>query len=502
MRNVKTNLNKFPSSLLEEAKKMLTDYPHKIEVETDHSITFTFYEETEITTTLVFNSEGNLINYTCNCGKFSLCKHVGAALLLIEERQNTKAVISYSDFKTRYSGSINSVASTIHVKKLLGDLLAAYEIKCIAECLVQAFFDISIKSRKNFFYSLFELFEFSKLPDEISELLTIFLTDLIVAYDDLVAFQKTSSIQIKLEKNDQIFLSFFRREIFGSKIVNNVYCSLLNKKIFPSNTYFSSFLNVETFLSESNGQEIKLDGLETLYNNRSFLNNNYPISIVDQHNLINDIVNSNNSFYYFKCLYEICPFFMITKLKLAEIYFLAISKNKDKILDCKAALKLISEFDNVHQFLTTLSKDPDFDYKFWKEYIETLVSPYSLHTNKSPKKIREELEDSTSDISIEDLCHLFDTNYPFNEFSDFFSNKKIVLAYPNDILDKEKEYMYLVKIIKKIEDLFFDISSLVNFFNTLPFETIKNLSKEIPVEHAEAMIKLNFLDRLDFKKLN
>ena len=37
----------------------------------------------------------------------------------------------------------------------------------------------------------------------------------------------------------------------------------------------------------------------------------------------------------------------------------------------------------------------------------------------------------------------------------FFSNKKIVLAYPNDTLDKEKEYMYLVKIIKKIEDLFF-----------------------------------------------
>lgn len=495
----KTNINKFPSAILEESKKLLKKVSYNIEVETDHSITFIFKENKEITTTLLFNFDGNLLNYTCDCGSVSLCKHVGAALLILEERKNKGGnELTYNEFDKIYSAFIKTYISSNAIQIKINTLLESYSIDSIANCLTEAFFDTSMHFKTRFFAPLFQLFEFSRLSDKFIKLLKQFLTNLIHRYNDI-----DNSIHSKIDQsgNNNVFLKLFETQIYGSSLIDEVYVNLLNEGIFPKNVYLNSFLSYETYLSSNNGDKLTPRGLETLFNNQFNLNNNYPISNLEQHNLLNEIVNSDDAFYYFTCLYEISQMFNIDKISIAKNFFLLANKIPEKIDDCKKLLLYISKNSDVVDFIDDISNEIDFNNKFWTEFVSTIASPYSLCNQNSSQSFYNKLDALEKDISLEDLTHLIDVRYPFYLFKSFFKNKKLVLNYDNVPIDQKDEISLLASIIKHREDLPKEIDTIIQFYDSLPLSIIEEVFYKIPYYHAKTLLEFNLIDKVGFKKI-
>lgn len=501
MINYKTNINKFPSAILEQSKKLLESTPYEIEVETDHSITIRFKGEKTITTTLLFNFDGNLINYTCDCGKLSLCEHIGAVLLILEDRKNiVGSDFSYEDYKIFHNKHFSRNSTNKQLITKLSTLLETYSESSVTKCLIKYFFDSSANNKTSFFLSFFQLFEYSRLSDALTTTLKDFLKQLIVAYNDTDLFRNEMDINIDLEASDKIFLALFKREIYGSLLIDEVYIDSLNKRIFPKNIYLSSFLNHETFNSKNNGGNLDLNGLETLYDNKDFLNVHYPISDLTNHNLLENIIESNNSYHCFNCLYELSDSFLINKYQLIRKYFLSINNNPDKINDSKKIIQFVSKKYDLNDFLNELMDDINFNSQFWMEYASNFASPYSLYRSNSSDSLSSKLENLEQDISLEDIKHLIEEDYPFYNHESFFKNKKIVSHYKDNEISEESKNELLIYIAEYLNELPDQIDSVIAFYDALPVSTIQFIYEKANYLPIKAYIDLNFLDKLGFKK--
>lgn len=496
MQNVKTNLNKFPKTILEQSEEMLKNSTYSIEVETDHSITYKFKEDKDVSTTLVFNSEGNLINYTCNCGKISLCKHVGAALLLLENRKNAscKAKLEYRDFfKTCFKNGSQIYYRSNEIRKSLTSLLEIYSEESIVECLLDALFDDPFKYKDTYFINFFNFYEYSKLTDDFVSLLKNFLRALIKEYAD-------DSYRDLIE-GESIFYKFFESQIYGSDLIADVFYESLNNGLFPKNDVLCSYLSTETYYSTKDEIELTLNGLETIYKNKDFLNYRYPISNESTDSLLTQIVNSDDVYKYAEMAYEIIGIFCNDEDEFLKDIFLHIYNQKDKELDGKKIIKLLSKNCDVIAFIDE-SLPMNEDTKVWHSMVEALGASYFVYSRASSKQTISRLASNKGNITLAEIVHLLKEHYPFKNHKNFFSKKNILLCEEGETLNHEfMELCVKLIIINSTELLPYPslIKPIADVLKEVPTDIIENLFIELSDTYPSRFFQFELLDKLGFK---
>lgn len=498
MKNVDQALKRLSQDQLDKGQSILDNYSYSVLVETEHTTTLSFHNDTtNFTVTLNFNSEGNLMNHVCSCNKGNLCEHVAAALLYLKDIDNKKldfidqSSFAYELLTIRKAGRYSSTK----LKEALLDLLESYSEAAIINAFTNLYF-FGDSRRDIIFDALLGLYVTGTKDEQLDKILYFTLSTLISIYSDPDKYKRAFSN----DPSKHFLRAWSKSEYLQSAFVRKVYIDSINNGIIPKSIGFNTLMCHLSFSNNPDDIEITLDGLNVLSKNTDFFDGSGLLSTNVSESLIDSIVNNVNFIEKFKELDSVCFLFFEHSYSILKTVFKK-TNNLGKDNASIALIKYAKESGDLFELVNFINiTDLNVRIKA-KAFLDSIVSPYSLYNYTSSLKEEKALADCNKDITISDISNLLTKNYPFKSHKNFFANKNVIIHDGSEPINKEHLFLSLKDIFENNYLLPENISSLNKALQSLPDEILLRLFYESEPDEVSRIKRFDLIDRLGFKKI-
>lgn len=491
----RTNLSKFPKEILKEAKHLLEKDDYEITVATDHGFSVKFNDEgKEINTSLVFNNDGNLLNYTCNCEKYSLCKHVGAALMLIEDKGEEihKKVLTLNILNSEFNYRNKYFHTTKAYLLFLKSLIEQFTEESIAETMLEMFKSITFSNNGYFLYKFFDTAREKNLPVEYYNLIAKTLKKIIIYLNTL------SKIKPTLENYLFNFFLDLGSDNKGNNELVNLYFECLdeNIKLYSSiNSYLIAIINATKVNTLPLTDNIVKNFVEYKYGDFPFgcFNLNYLTQFIDY------IYKSNldTEYYILKLSKMTNAFSLMSGETISTIITHIASAHNDYNLTSKLLEnELAKDSEHAKEIFQSL---PNSFQDVYNELFVREKGIYNFFPFSTNPRYPKFLEQSNEPISFYEIINLLNASYPFLIYPKFFNNKEIIHAKPYDNKAKDKLIVVIDTLLTNLKDKTFKdkIVDLLSNNDSLK----KTIISGFDSAHIDVYIKLGLLEEVGFIKI-
>lgn len=491
----KTNLSKFPKEMLNESEQLLKDNKYEITVSTDHGLTVNFNDGgKEITTSLVFNTDGNLINYSCNCNKYSLCKHVGAVLKIIDNNKNN--VVKRDLNITILSKEFSYESKYFHTDSLFIDFMKTLVRNFSKESIVDTFFylytRITYQNNGYFLYKFFTVLSKQNLPSIFHEI----LKETIIK---IVDFMNTlNTLNPKLNDYLTNLFTDICLEVSGNEVLAELYFSYLNSdtSIYaPIYNYLALLVN-NIPLNVNNLSLKMIDKLAT-YDNSYYRIGSLPLAL--KRYFITTIYKNTTEVE--KYLLKLCTCyssFLSNELEMLEEVF-AIVVNEYS--DLNSGETLLTKIININSSCLTkcLKSISSANRNYYSKVIIDKLGIYNYYPISQTLDYADKLEKANTPISLKEIVNLINSNYNFYLHNSFFSNKEIVKSKEHENFSDDELSRTLTAILNKIHST--TLQNKLSYLIKTDIDILNSIKSNFEIKHSATYAKLNLLEDLGFHKI-